>query len=79
MKILVVTSLLVATMLGFAPSNQQHQECSIRTPQFEDMALIRAFKKFRLLVENETGRKIKKNQEVIEKWVWSVFLVFGTI
>ena len=24
-------------------------------------------------------KKIKKNQEVIEKWVWSVFLVFGTI
>ena len=25
----------------FFPSNQQHRECSIRTPQFEDMALIR--------------------------------------
>ena len=24
-------------------------------------------------------KKIKKNQEVIEKWAWSVFLVFGTI
>ena len=28
---------------------------------------------------SEISQKNKKNQEVIEKWVWSVFLVFWTI